>query len=57
MRSMSESRILSTGRAFVSAIAESCTATVSDSEMINGMRDSGTIQDEFLAAQVMMSGS
>ena len=53
---MADSRILSTGRAFVSAIDEACTATVSDSEMIENLRDSGTVQDEFLAAQVMVVG-
>ncbi|HTK61680.1 MAG TPA: DUF222 domain-containing protein, partial [Pseudonocardia sp.] len=55
---MTESRILSTGRAFVSAVAESCATTVSDTDtdMINALRDTGTVQDEFLIAQVLLVG-
>jgi len=56
MMPMTESRILSTGRAFVSAVAESCATTVSDTDTINALRDTGTVQDEFLIAQVLLVG-
>src|SRR5581483_7421381 len=56
MDPVADSGILSTGRAFICAVAEACATTVSDADMIDLFRDTGTIQDQLLAAQVFMVG-
>src|ERR1700704_3059277 len=56
MRAMADSRIIEAGHAFVAAVNDACAPSVSDADMIEGFRDTGTIHDRFLASQVLMVG-
>ena len=56
MSPMAGSGIIEAGDALVSAIDAACTGPLSDTEMIDAFRDTGTTEDRSRAAQVLMIG-
>ena len=53
---MRQSGIIVAGDAFVSAVDDARGPSTSDTDMIDALRDTGTIHDRFLAAQVLLVG-
>jgi hypothetical protein len=53
---MAGSRILEVGYEFVSTVDDARAPRVCDADMIDALRDSGTIHDRFLASQVLLVG-
>src|SRR5437773_1467737 len=56
MRAMTGSAITVAGEVLVAAVSAACADSVSDAGVIEGFRDTGTVHDSVLAAQVMMAG-